>query len=144
TITSGSTTDKDSQKDFAEKLAKSDPGAEFHSTVHSSYVAVCSFLRRVQKAEPDDDVRVALLSEGDTAFGEGIRKTRPDQPDQLASQADSNCLDKDHRINVRLMNLPFPRDIARLRNAYHEDFLTTPIPDAYKTAQREGVPLTLK
>src|SRR5215831_7252525 len=126
-VVSGSTTNARQELEF-----QNTAGVDFfRATLHSDIEATCAFLNWVGE-ESREDLKVGVLSEGDTAFGEGFRASE-DKPEK---ECGGN--------KVTLLNFPFPRDIARLRNAYHEDSFAATLPDKYKTIAPEGVRLTLK
>jgi len=108
-VVSGSTTSTGA----IEQFRKTVPG--FEATVQDDVSAMQAFLDRVGSD------KVAVLSEGDTAFGAGFKG------------------------NKKVYNFPFPRDIARLRNAYDEDFLASPVPDVRRSPEQQtGVTLSLR
>lgn len=161
-IISGSTSSGDAEIDFKNGLRKN---SSFASAVHPDDNAMCAFLNRIGGAHP----LVAVLSEGDTALGAELRNHELDaevlrgaerrlgrlkegttehlQLRQKISElrgASQKETCRGEASNVEVINFTFPRDIARLRNAYHDDFLATPVPDKYKAFAPEGVTLTLK
>jgi hypothetical protein len=138
-VVSGSTTSIASQREFKKQVPS------FQTTLHPDNFASCTFLNRIGDESGrtgNSPASVAILSEGDTSFGEGFRDDGTgNYPDPENDPTNANACN-DPRVKV--LNFSFPRDIARLRNAYHEDFLAAPVPDAYKSLPREGVSLSLK
>jgi len=126
-VVSGSTTADSSIHTFQKELAKLSLPGTFKTTIHSDHDATCAFFERLRE-ESGNGIKVAILSEGDTAFGAAARDEKKDPCDN----------------NIDLVSLPFPRDIARLRNAYREEALIAPVSTANGAAPREGISLTLK
>jgi hypothetical protein len=120
-VVSGTTTSTSAQREFKKSV-------DFRSTVHPDDMAGEAFFRYLDQEFGNrlaGPVTVAVLSEGDTFFGREFQKERT-------------------ATNLRVLNFSFPRDISRLRNAYHDDFLANPVPEPYKTAPHAGIALTLK
>lgn len=123
-VISGSTTGFNAEEHFRESRF-----VTFSSVIHNDKFAQDVFFDYLKKSLGISEDQIAILSEADTAFGQLFRgQGQPGVRDVAAPK---------HEI---LMS--FPREIALLRNAYREDFLTQ-TPAQLKQGPQEGVSLTL-
>ena len=91
----------------------------------------------------EGDTSVVRNPEKDQKKTAAAAKSKQEAP-KLGVPLSQICKTPDKAGAVNVLEFTFPRDIARLRNAYHEDSLAAPASGAVRAGTPEGVPLSLK
>ncbi len=89
---------------------------DFHSTVIPSHFATEELIKYLKINDVEASGKIALLTEGNTTFGQAVRQNREQDKKDESVQSDKEVL-KPPQSDKEVLKLPFPLHISQLRNA---------------------------